>query len=92
MRHPSRLKVLNSTQRLRVAQGSWPPIPNGGHAEIRLAAGFGIAPEDVPEDLRQSVLLLAAHLYENREAVSAPLVEIPLGVASLIAPYRPIRL
>jgi len=78
--------------RLAVMEGAWPPIPPGGHAEIRFASGFGSSPDDIPDDLRHAVQLLAAHFYENREAASSSLTAIPLGVASLLAPYRPIRL
>lgn len=40
--------------------GSLPSIPSGGQVEIDFEAGFGPASEDVPADLRQAVLLLAA--------------------------------
>lgn len=68
------------------------PIPSGGHAEIRFTAGFGPEPADIPDDLRHAVQLLAAHYYENREAASHPLAALPLGVATLIAAHRPIRI
>ncbi|MDK3075449.1 head-tail connector protein [Sedimentitalea sp. JM2-8] len=43
----------------------------------------------LPGALRQAILLLVAHYYANREAVSDQLVHVlPLGVARLIAPYR----
>ncbi len=71
---------------------SAPTIPTGSHAEIRFTAGYGPDPEDIPEDLRHAVTLMAAHFYENREATTDPRTPLPLGVASLIAPHRPIRL
>ena len=37
--------------------------------EIVYQVGFGAAPNDVPRALRQAVLQLAAHWYENREYV-----------------------
>lgn len=83
---------INAARPKLIADSTWPPIPKGGYAEIEFTAGFGASQEDVPEDLRQAVLLLAAHFYENREAVSQLLTTMPLGVASLIAAYRPLRL
>mgnify|MGYP003558178811 FL=1 len=44
----------------------------------------------MPAPLRQAVLLLAGHFYENREAVlvSAISKEIEFAVTALCAPYR----
>lgn len=56
--------------------------------QVTLVAGFGAAAANVPAALRAAVLLLTAHWYENREAVGESQTELPLGVASLIAPYR----
>jgi len=69
-----------------------PTIPVGGSATIVFEAGFGSAWSDIPADLRQAVLLLAAHYYEHRSDATAPLSEIPHGVAALIARYRNVRL
>lgn len=44
---------------------------------------------DVPEPVRQAVLLMVGHWFNEREATSAAtLSEIPMGVHSLLAPYR----
>lgn len=59
--------------------------------EIAVTAGFGTAPGDVPAPLRQAMLRLIAHAYENRgndEAVRQP----PPGFAALVAPFREARL
>lgn len=56
---------------------------------FELEAGAADA-ADVPHDLRQAVLLLAAHWHAQREAAApgpAP-AEIPLGVQHLIALHR----
>ena len=43
----------------------------------------------VPEDLKAAIKLLAAHFYMNREAASdLKLEELPLGIGSLLSPYR----
>lgn len=57
---------------------------------VRFVAGYGSNQGDVPEPLRQAVLLLVAHWYENREAVNVGNIssELPFTVAALVFPYR----
>lgn len=56
---------------------------------VRFVAGYGSQPGDVPEPIRQAMLLLIGHWYENREtAGSATIGELPMSTASLLAPYR----
>lgn len=73
---------------------SWPtPGRRQGGIEIDFQAGYGGLASDVPAALRQAVLMGVAHLYENREAVSAEsAAEIPAGAAALLAPYRVLSL
>ena len=53
-------------------------------------AGYGNAPENVPMQLRQAVLLLLAQHYEHRdEALNRP---VPMLVDALLMPYRTVRL
>jgi uncharacterized phiE125 gp8 family phage protein len=69
----------------------WPPpgrVANG--IEIALTAGFGTTVASVPEDLRNAILQLVAHLYENRGTGNEP--ALPLTVAAAIASYRLVRL
>jgi uncharacterized phiE125 gp8 family phage protein len=67
----------------------WPTtLPGPGTVRITYSAGF--ADGEAP-DLDQAALMLVAHWYQNREAVtvgSAP-TELPLAVKMLIGPYRP---
>ena len=49
----------------------------------------------VPEDIKQAMLLILAHWYQNREAIYDPLAKfepqkenIPYGVRALLMPYR----
>lgn len=65
-----------------------PDQPVGG-IELDLRLGYGASAAQVPADLVQAVRLLAAHLYEHRDASEAPL---PEAVRGLIAPYRRVRL
>ncbi len=39
-------------------------VANG--IEIQFVAGYGDNPGDVPEDIRQGIMMTVAHLYENR--------------------------
>ena len=73
-------------------------FPNPGVAalgiEIQFAAGYGALASDVPAPLRQAILLLVGHWFENRE----PFVEgampksFPDAVIGLLEPYRVRRL
>jgi uncharacterized phiE125 gp8 family phage protein len=58
--------------------------------EIDIEVGYGAAPSNVPETLRQAIRLLVAHWYENRGliAVGHDAAVMPATVAALIAPYR----
>lgn len=57
---------------------------------IEVAAGFGTAAADVPQPLRQAVLLLVAHFYAQRG--DEPGGGLPLGLGALLDPYRMVRL
>lgn len=65
-----------------------PRLLNG--YEIDFIAGFGSTTLDIPADLRQAVIMLVAHWYENRSAVTNGMSAsvTPKGVCDLIQPYR----
>ena len=73
--------------RLVAKGGMLPAIPPRGTVRISFAAGYGPVWEDVPVDLRQAVLMLAAHHYETRAGESG----LPFGVMALIEQYRTVR-
>ncbi len=92
---PEQWSVLRDAQRPRLVGRfgrNLPRIPRGGQAEVRFTAGFGAVWEDVPADLRQAVLLLAAHFYENRSEGGAVSGTMPFGVLVLIEAYRATRI
>ncbi len=61
--------------------------------EIAFVAGFGESAGDVPAPFRQALLLLVAHGFERRETVAADGADdVPMTVASLLAPWREMRL
>jgi uncharacterized phiE125 gp8 family phage protein len=61
--------------------------------EIDYVAGFGEA-ADVPQELKQALLVLVAHWFEHRDAVviAGSGAVIPFGFDRLIAPWREVRL
>ena len=70
------------------------PSDSSGYWEvnpIRVTAvvGYG-APEDVPASIRQAILLMVGHFYENREAVVVGTISspLPMGVKSLLSKER----
>lgn len=78
--------------RLLPAYGEVWPATLDGSGTVRISGTAGYAADEVP-DLDQACLMLAAHWYQNREAVSvgptAAAVELPMAVEMLIRPYRP---
>jgi uncharacterized phiE125 gp8 family phage protein len=62
-------------------------IGSGG-LQVDYRCGFGDSAADVPEPLRQAILALVAHGFENRDEAKAP-----IGlVEPWLAPYRRVRL
>jgi len=86
--------IEGSNAKLLPAYGSYWPIAQSADGSVRIAYTAGYADGQVPPELDQAVLYLVGHYFENRNAVEAGLraaaVEIPLAVADLIAPYRPV--
>lgn len=74
---------------------SWPGSlqTRANAVQVLFVAGYADAAA-VPLPIKQAILLLVGHWYENREAVNIGNItsELPLAVASLIAPYRRIGL
>lgn len=68
-----------------------PMVPEDGRVEIVFDAGFGPAWADVPADLQQAVLLLAAEYHENRHDPGAGQGGWPAGVLALIERWRTVR-
>jgi uncharacterized phiE125 gp8 family phage protein len=60
--------------------------------EIGFTAGFGAGWADVPADLRQAVMLLAAQFYETRHDAGDAVAGLPLAVQSLLERWRTVRL
>lgn len=64
-----------------------------GGLEIDVTAGFGTAPERVPQPLRLALRRLAAHWFEHRgDARGAGASALPGEVSALLAPFVRARL
>lgn len=87
--------TVSEPGRLILADGiSW-PTPSGGlypsnPIEIQFVCGYGTKAEDVPEPLRQAMLMLITHLYEVREPVivGQRVTPVPETVHDLMADFR----
>ena len=74
---------------------AWPmPGRNANGIEIAFTAGYGATADDIPMPIRLAIKMLVAHWYEAREPVlpGQDADALPLTVASLITPYREVRL
>ena len=88
-----RLEPGHVRQRLTAVDGGplW-PLPRGAVAELSFTAGYGASWNEVPDDLRQAVILLAAHYYENRFGEIQADAGLPFGVLSIVEQHRPARI
>ncbi len=77
---------------VRGMAGALPSVPANGSVTLRFEAGFGATWDEIPADLRQAVLLLAAHYYEFRQETTLSEGCMPFGVTSLLERYRVLRL
>ncbi len=67
---------------------TWPTVRHVPNAiTVQFKAG---ASSNVPHDLKRAVMILAGHLYENREPViiGTSAAPMPYSVETLISPYR----
>ena len=87
-----RLEADMQRPRLKPVASLLPVIPTGGVAKIAFTAGLAPGFEELPADLRQAVMLLAAHYYEYRDDTALSAGCMPFGVTSLIERYRTVRL
>ncbi|CUH81624.1 Phage gp6-like head-tail connector protein [Tritonibacter multivorans] len=87
-----RLVADAQAPKLAAVGAALPVIPTGGAARVTLTAGMAPDWEGLPADLRQAVLMLAAHYYEYREDRGLDAGCMPFGVSALLSRYRRLRL
>lgn len=65
---------------------TWPTIYNRPDGiTVQFVAGYGAAASDIPKNITQAILLIVAHWYENRTAVThGQPKEVPMAADSLI--------
>lgn len=69
---------------------TWPAAYTRQDAiKITYVAGYGDAATDVPQSIRQAILLLIGHWHEHRTAAAeATITEVPMAVDALIGVER----
>lgn len=88
-----KVDALTDPGRIAPAYGqSWPTTRSEPNAvTVRFVAGYGDA-SAVPQAIKEALLLLISHLFENREAVAeGNFSALPLGFEPMLAFYRVIR-
>ncbi len=69
-----------------------PSVPMDGRAEVVFDAGFGTTWGQVPADLAQAVILLAAEYYEVRQVGEGREAGLPFVVQALTERWRTVRI
>lgn len=91
---PARYRLVPDMHRPSLVSSgtALPSIPTAGWVEIVFEAGFGSAWDDVPADLQQAVLMLAAEYHEHRHEFGMREAALPFGILSLIERWRTVRI
>lgn len=78
--------------RLALAPGQeWPAVRQQiAPISITYRAGYGETWNAVPEDIRHAIMMMAAHFYENREAVvvGTTAAQVPAAVTALLEDHQ----
>lgn len=90
---PSAYRLAADFQRPKLAAVGYllPNVPTDGRVEIVFDAGFGAVWAEVPADLQQAVMLLAAQYYEQRNDFTGATAGLPQPVQALIERWRTVR-
>ncbi len=82
--------TMSEPPRIALKSGySWPTSLRGINAiAIRCVFGYGTS-DDVPQAIKQAILMLISHWFENRETVVVGTItkDIEFGVAAILGPY-----
>ena len=80
-----------ATRIVRSYQAYWPwTRPEPDVVRVRFQAGYGDAAADVPETIRQGMLLFVGEMYSYREATVTGTIasKLPWSVEKILNPYR----
>lgn len=83
--HP-RIKILN--RMIGSAMGH-----SMNQIEMQFTSGFGDTMNEVPADLKQAMLLLVSHWFEQREPIGygGTFAKVPTSIEALLASYKKYR-
>lgn len=90
--------TYNEPGKIVLTSGStWPSdtLREANGVIIKFVAGYGDAGANVPQAIRQAILLIVGHLYENREneaVMQGTLQNVSMGAIALLWPYRVLKL
>ena len=82
-----RVDAISAPARIALGYGQyWPDTQDVVNSVVvRFTAGYGDAAADVPENLRQAILIMTAELYEQRQqSVAQTLQQVPFTVRALL--------
>jgi len=90
---PMAYQLVTDFQRPKLAGVGFllPNVPSDGWVEIEFVAGYGAVWAEVPPDLQQAVMLLAAQYYEQRNDFTGTPLGLPQPVQALIERWRTVR-
>lgn len=90
----SETKSMPARIHLPATIAGMPVLRDRAAIEIDYVAGYGNDVADVPQDLRQALLMLVGYWFEHRDAVviAGSGAVVPGGFDSLVASYRQIGL
>ncbi len=60
--------------------------------QVDFRCGYGENPQDIPQPLKQAILNLVMHFYENRDAQLSRTFSLPYPIRNLADPYRILHL
>lgn len=89
----SRYNLVQDTHRPKLTARAYllPTVSTDGKVEVVFDAGFGATWDEVPPDLQQAVMMLAAQYYERRNQFAEAQPGLPYPVQALLERWRIVR-
>lgn len=89
---PEEFMLQHGRRPQRVYMAQYPDAQTFCGLEVDFIAGFGETGVEVPDALKQAILSLTAHLYENRAALDDAKAVLPAMVGQMVGSWRNISL